>query len=240
VFFGSVIGSLSKTLNAARGRQQPGYPTPDVSDLVACPFCHELFAKGEAQVCPACGLSLVDMTKLPPSQDALAEDDFGIPTAPHLETLPMTYLGRGRGLLVLLSIVGIVAFFGPWVHKSSPSTEILTAANLAKKNGWIWGALVSWFVILPMVLSRRSIDQMRGARVAAAFFSAVPAMTAAILWFLPPRAGRVPLRFEWGWGLYLMGAVGLVATAVSVRFGGRVDDIRVSRGGLKGKGETLH
>jgi hypothetical protein len=100
--------------------------------------------------------------------------------------------------------------------------------------------LVGWFVLLPTVVSRRSIDQMRGARVAAAFLSAVPLVTTSILWFLPPRGGRVPVRFEWGWGLYVTWAVGLVATAVAVRFGGRIDDIRVTRGGLAGKGETLH
>jgi hypothetical protein len=211
-----------------------------VSDLVACPFCRELFGKGEAEVCPACGLKLADMTKLPPSHDALAEDDFGIPTEPHLETLPMSYLGRGRGILIVASLIGLVAFFGPWVHLSSPEIAARSAADLARRIGWIWGALVGWFVLLPTVASRRSIDQMRGARVAAAFLSAVPLVTTSILWFLPPRGGRVPVRFEWGWGLYVTWAVGLVATAVAVRFGGRIDDIRVTRGGLAGKGETLH
>jgi hypothetical protein len=180
------------------------------------------------------------MTKLPPSHDALAEDDFGIPTAPHLETLPMSYVGRGRGLLIALSVVGLVAFFAPWVRLTSPEISIRSGAVLAGRNGWIWGALVGWFVLLPVVASRRSIDQMRGARVAAAFLSAVPFVTASILWLLPPRGGRVPLRFELGWGLYLTWAVGLVATAVSVRFGGRIDDIRVDRGRVSGTGETLH
>jgi hypothetical protein len=211
-----------------------------LSNLVACPFCRELFGKGEADVCPACGLRLMDMTKLPPSPDALAEDDFGIPTEPHLETLPMTYMGRGRGILIILSIVGLIAFFAPWVHLTSPSLEARSAADLARRTGWIWAALIGWFVLLPMVVSRRSIDQMRGARVAAAFLSAVPLVTATILWLLPPRGGRVAPRFEWGWGLYVTWAVGLFATAVSVRFGGRIDDIRVARGGLAGKGETLH
>jgi hypothetical protein len=211
-----------------------------VRNLVACPFCRELFGKGEAEVCPACGLPLQDMTKLPPSHDALAEDDFGIPTEPHLETLPVSYMGRGRGILLVLSLVGLVAFFAPWVHQTSPEIAVRSGADLARRIGWIWGALVGWFVLLPTVASRRSIDKMRGARVAAAFLSAVPLLTASILWLLPPRAGRVPIRFELGWGLYLTWAVGLVATAVSVRFGGRVDDISVRRGGLSGKGQTLH
>jgi hypothetical protein len=211
-----------------------------VSGLVACPFCRELFSKTEADVCPSCGLRLTDMTNLPPSHDALAEDDFGIPTEPHLETLPAFYLGRGRGLLAVLAILGLLAFFGPWVHQTSPEVTTRSAADLARRAGWLWGALIGWFVLLPLVVSRRSIDKMRGARVAAAFLSAVPLVTASILWLLPPQGGRIALRFEWGWGLYATWVLGLVATALSVRFGGRIDDIRVTRGGLAGKGQTLH
>jgi hypothetical protein len=209
-------------------------------NLVACPFCHELFTKGEADVCPACGLLLTDMTKLPLSDDARAEDDFGIPTQPHLETLPISYIGRGKGILLVASLLGMIAFFGPWVNQTSPEIAIRSGGDLARRIGWIWGAFVGWLVLFPTVLSRRSIDKMRGARVAAAFLCAVPAVTASILWLRPPRGGRIPLRFDWGWGLYATLALGLVATVVAARFGGRVDDIRVTRGRVAGSGEALH
>ena len=96
------------------------YPTSALSDLIACPFCHELFSKGEAKECPACGLALTDLAKIPMSHDALAEDDFGIPTEPHLEALPWLAARRGRGLLVAGSLLGIVAFFAPWVNMTAP------------------------------------------------------------------------------------------------------------------------
>jgi hypothetical protein len=172
----------------------------------------------------------MDMGKLPPSHDALADDPFGIPLQPELEELPWHYLGRGRGVLMVCAVLGFLAFFGPWVDMRAPEIQVITGFALAKRTGWTWGAAVGWFTLLPVVLSRRSIDQMRGARVAAAFLGAVPLVTAAILLLRPPHARLVPLRFEWGWGIYATALIGLVATAAAIRFGGRSDDIRVSRG----------
>jgi hypothetical protein len=123
---------------------------------------------------------------------------------------------------------------------TSPETVALSGLMLAKRTGWIWGAAVGWFVLFPMAVTRRSIDQMRGARVAAAFLSAVPVITASILLLRPPHARFVPLRFEWGWGIYATMIFGLVATAVAVRLGGRVDDIRVDRGSSGGPRDMLH
>jgi hypothetical protein len=180
------------------------------------------------------------MSKLPLSHDAVAEDDFGIPMQPHLETLPWFEVRRGRGVLLACAVFGFVAFFAPWVDMTSPELRLLSGVDLAKRSGWIWGAAVGWFILFPMTLTRRSIDQMRGARVAAAFLSAVPLVTVSILWLMPPHARYVPIRFDWGWGIYATWILSLVATIAAVRFGGRIDDIKVARGALAGRGETLH
>jgi hypothetical protein len=182
------------------------------------------------------------MTKLPLSHDALAEDEdeFGIPRQPHLEPLPALYLVRGRGALSILAVLGLIAFFSPWVDMTAPEIDVLSGADLARRAGWIWGAGVAWFVLLPVVITRRSIDKMRGARVAAAFLSAVPVVTTSILFLRPPHGRHIPLRFQWGWGLVAFWAIGLVATALAVRVGGRIDDIQVKRGAVVGRGETLH
>jgi hypothetical protein len=234
---------------AGPGFAPDGSPTPaaryslatTVGDLIACPFCHELFARGEAKECPACGLVLTDLSKLSLSLDAQAEaDDFGIPIQPHLEELPWFELRRGRGILLIGAILGFVAFFAPWVNMTSPELRLLSGADLARRSGWMWGAGVAWFVLFPLTMSRRSIDQMRGARVAAAFLSFVPVVTTSILWLLPPHARYVPIRFVWGWGLYATWGLGLLATVASLRLGGRIDDIRVSRGSLAGRAPTLH
>jgi len=200
-----------------------------MSELIACPFCHELFVKGEVEHCPACGLSLTDLSKLPLSQDAMAElEDFGLPTPPHLAPLAWFDMRRGKGILVFGAALGLIAFFSPWVNMSSPEVRALTGADLARRSGWIWAAGVSWFVLLPMAFTRRTIDKLRGARVAAAFLSAIPILTCSILWLMPPHARYVPIRFEWGWGLYATCLIGALATATSIRLGGKMSDIAVS------------
>ena len=178
--------------------------------------------------------------QVPLSHDAIAEDDFGIPIQPHLEPLPWFEVRRGRGILIVAAVLGFIAFFGPWVDMTSPEVHLLSGADLAKRSGWIWGACTGWFILFPMTLTRRSIDQMRGARVAAAFLSAVPLVTASILWLMPPHARYVPIRFGWGWGFHATWVLGVIATIAAVRFGGRIDDIKVARGCVTGRGETLH
>src|ERR1700684_1424679 len=85
-----------------RGR---GYPW---GVLVACPFCRELFDRREEKSCAVCGVALVPMERLPPSSEVATED--GIPDAPEYQPLPVTYLGRGRGPLAVLALMGVAAF----------------------------------------------------------------------------------------------------------------------------------
>lgn len=197
-----------------------------------------MFVRGEAVRCPSCELPLADAAKLPPSREAIEEDDFGIPRDPHLEPLPAHFMGRGRGALLSLCLLGLAAFFLPWVDMRAPELQVLSGADLAQRAGWIFGAAVGWFVLLPLVLTRRSIDKMRGARVAAASLSAIPAVTASVLMLFPPQSKLVPLRFEWGWGLYATLALGIVGVLVSIGFGGRIDRAPTER--ALERGPTLH
>jgi hypothetical protein len=196
--------------------------------LVACPFCREMFESAEAKTCPVCGVELTAFEKLPPSHDAMTED--GVPTAPEVEELPWKYLGRGKGPLAALALVGIILFFLPWIQMTMPHIAQISGFDLARRLGWSWGAGVAWVVLVPTVLSRRSIVQMRGARVAAAFLSGVPAVTIAVLLARPPHGGIVPVRFTFDWPLWATLAVSIAAVVVAARLGGRLDDIRVSRG----------
>jgi hypothetical protein len=213
-----------------------GYAGPVA--LLACPFCREMFEEGEAKACPVCGMALTKFDKLPPSHDAL-HDEAGVPTAPEVEALPWTYLGRGKGLLVALAVAGLALFFMPWVNLTMPDIDSRSAFRLARNIGWLWAAGVSWFVLIPTVMSRTSILQLRGARVAAAFLSAVPTVAIANLLLFPPHDRRgVPVRFTWDWPMWATLAISLVAVLVSMRLGGAVDDIKVSRG--SSKGQALH
>ena len=207
--------------------------------LVACPFCREMFEEGEVKTCPLCGVALTKFDKLPPSHDARElDDEDAIPNEPEFEPFPRTYLGRYKGIVCGLGLVGFALFFLPWLDVYLPDIAKLTGFDLARRMGWSWGSGVAWAVLIPTVMSRRNIVQMRGARVAAAFLSAVPAVTVGILLAKPPHGGLVPVRFTYDWGLWATLAVSLLAVAFSTRLGGRVDDIKVSRG--TSDGHHLH
>ncbi len=206
--------------------------------LLACPFCRELFEEGEAKACPVCQMPLAQLHKLPPSIDAL-HDEAGVPTAPELEPLPLGYLGRGKGPLAVLGVLGLAFFFLPWVRLTMPYIDAKSAFDLAHERiGWLWACCAAWVVLVPTVLSRRSIVQMRGARVAAAFLSAIPAVAIGILLAKPPRGGVIPVRYTWDWPMWATLAVSLVAILVSFRLGGSLDVIDVKRG--SSKGQPLH
>ncbi len=198
-----------------------------------------MFDEGEALVCPLCGVALTQFEKLPPSHDARELDDGEIiPNAPEYEPFPLTYIGRNKGVIAALALVGFALFFLPWLQVTLPQTMDLSGFDLARRMGWSWGAGVAWVVLVPTVLSRRNIVQMRGARVAAAFLSAIPAFTIAVLLIWPVRGGLVPVRFTYDWSLWATLLVSLVAFGFSTRLGGPLDDIKVARG--SSQGQSLH
>ncbi len=197
-----------------------------------------MFEEGEARTCPVCGMELAKLHKLPPSIDAL-HDEAGVPTAPEIELLPLRYLGRGKGPLAALGLVGLVCFFLPWVQLTMPYIASKSAFDLAHERiGWLWACCAAWVVLVPTVLSRRSIVQMRGARVAAAFLSAIPTVAVAVLLAKPPRGSIIPVRYTWDWPMWTTLAVSILAILVSIRLGGPLSDISVKRG--SSKGQALH
>lgn len=204
--------------------------------LLACPFCREMFEEGEARACPVCGMALKAFDKLPPSHDAHAD---GVPLMPETEKLPWTHLGRGKAPLLLAAALGIGLFFLPWIRMHLPYELTLSAYDLSRHRlGWLWAVCVAWIVLVPTVLSRRTIVQMRGARVAAAFLSAIPTISCAILLLRPPRGSYFTVHFVYAWPLWATLALSISATVLALRLGGRPDDIKVSRG--TSKGQTLH
>jgi hypothetical protein len=205
--------------------------------LLACPFCREMFEHKERGTCPHCDVPLTAFEKLPPSYEAALEDD-GIPVAPEHEPLPPRDLRRGKGAIALLAFAGLVLFFLPWVDMTLPEVTTFSGFDLARRLGWAWGAACAWVVLVPTVLSRRSIAQLRGARVIATFLAAIPAVTVAILLARAPHRGLVPVKFVWGWPMYATLLVSCAASVVSLRLGGPLDDVAVRRG--SSRGQTLH
>ena len=186
-----------------------------------------------------CGMALVAFEKLPISQET--HDEFGLPRDPLHELLPWTYFGRMRGAIAAVALVGFALFFLPWIHQTLPEDYELSGFFLARKLGWVWGAGVGWLVLVPTVLSRRTIAQLRGARVAAMFLSATSLVACANLFFFPPHGRVYKPHFVYEPAFFATAIVSLVAIVLSYKLGGSAEDITVNRGSaLKNSGETLH
>jgi hypothetical protein len=195
------------------------------AELLACPFCRQLFPSGEVETCPECGIALKPLAKLPPSHDALAEDPPEV-VPPHMVPLPWTYLGRGRGLLAALGLLGLLAFFAPWVQERAPDLIRYSGFDLGIRLRWIWAAGIAFLVMVPLVLSRRSVHAMRGARFAVGFLAGVVLVTVIVrIAFVPTGSTLRPVRYEWGWGLYACGAIALLVIGAVTRFGGSLEQL---------------
>ncbi len=206
--------------------------------LVACPFCREMFEPGEAKLCPECGVKLARLEDLPKTE--VYADELEEETPPDEEILPWTYLGRGRGALIAVAIAGIGAFFLPWADLLSPERRVLSGADFASFLGWMWAPMVAWMVLIPLVLSRRSVFKMRGARVAVAFLCAMVVMTVAVRLVFPPRGTTLdPINLEWRAGAWLTLALGLGGLGLAARFGGRLDELS-TRAVRRPDSQTLH
>jgi hypothetical protein len=208
-----------------------------MTELLACPFCRETFRPERARQCPSCGLALRPVDELPPELDASLDDE---PIAPEDEVLAWTYPQRGRGALALLALLGIAAFFLPWAHETMPERVTLSGAGLARHLGWVWAPFVAWFVMLPLVVSRRTIRRMRGARVAVCFLAGMALVTVAVRVLFPPPVQRLdPHVLEWGVGLWATGVIAVASIAVGLGFGGSLERL-TSRVGRRPDDVTLH
>lgn len=209
--------------------------------LLACPFCRTIYKTGEATTCAVCGVKLVAFEKLPPSADALAEEPL-LPVLPEDERLPWHYAGRGRGALLGLAVLGLALFFAPWVEIAMPDGVVRSGFELARgRAGWLWGGVTGWFVLLPLVATRRSIHQLRGARPIAVAFSAMTLGEVLMLVSRPPQGRLVPVEIHWSWGLYASAAVSLAAALVSLFLGGKLPRLPApSAAEASSAGKTIH
>lgn len=89
---------------------------------------------------------------------------------------------------------------------------------------------MSWLVMLPLVLSRRTITKMRGVRIILCLFSVTPVIQSLMLGLNAPTSELVPVEYHWGWGFYATAALGLLALPFAATFGGRIDDLPADLG----------
>jgi hypothetical protein len=195
-----------------------------VSQLLACPFCRELFDRAEAEHCPDCDIPLEPLHRLPPSyQSAEEEAARWERTRPEDEPVPFGDLRRGRGALLGVAIASLLVFWlAPWVSVSAPYSEVRSGYSLARGPiGFLWGGATAWLVSIALVSSRRTIAQMRGVRAILMVFAAMTASEVAVLLVLSPsRVREVPVAYAWQWGLYAAFALSALGVLVAARFGG--------------------
>jgi hypothetical protein len=210
--------------------------------LRACPFCRTLYRVEEGKVCAECGVELVPMQALGPSPDAALEEPEE-PVLPEDQPLPWNFWGRGRALLLALSLLGLGCFFTPWVEITLPESAVRSGFDLARgRAGWLWGGAVAYFVLLPLVWTRRTITRMRGVRVVVTLLASMTLMEVVMLLAFPPRRHTlVPFSLDWRWGIYASGLVSLAATIAGFRFGGALPPLPPAPvKSMRPDGETLH
>ncbi len=189
-----------------------------------------------------CGVALMPLERLPPSADALAEEPL-VPTMPEDELLPWGYWRRGRGALLVLAALGLGLFFAPWVRIELPEIALRSGFELARgRAGWLWGGATGWLVLIPLVLTRRTIYKLRGIRPIAVAFSAMTLGEVALMVAMPPRVRHVPVEIHWAFGLYASAFVSLLATCFAFVLGGALPPlpVRDDDGAERAETRTLH
>jgi len=197
-----------------------------VSGLLCCPFCRDLYTKDDGiERCPDCGVDLVPFYEVAPSAETRMEQEALLEqTPPEWRTLSYWDWRRGRGLLLLFAVLGLASYTLPWFSQSMPETRVLTGFQLARHHvGWLWGGAVGWFILIPLVATRRSIAAMRGVRLIAAIFASMTA--AEVLVFVNVTASRqtqVLVQFAWEWGIWVSCFISALGTCVAAMFGGAI------------------
>ncbi len=198
--------------------------------LLACPFCRTLYRRGEGKSCTVCSVALVPFERLPPSADALAEDPPLAPLLPEDEPLPWSYWRRGRGLMLVLSLLGLLLFFAPWVRIEMPESTVRSGFELAQgRAGWLWGGATGWLVLLPLIWTRRTIYKLRGVRPIAVAFAAMTLGEVILMVAMPPRGRYVPVEIHWAFGLYGSALVSLGAAVTALLLGGSLPPLPSAR-----------
>jgi hypothetical protein len=217
------------------------------TSLLACPFCRELYDSGEAEMCPVCGVVLKPLAELPPSLEVREQLAAELEQVhPGDRPLPWHDMGRNRGLIALGAALGLVSFFAPWIVLVKPELRTLTGFDLFSTRGyWFASGALGWFICIPLVLSRRSVYQMRGVRAVVGLFCSLTACQVALLLVLSPNSQAIPLEYHWGWGFYTSAALSVATTLLAVRLGGVIPEPPTPNNGesappISTEGHTLH
>jgi magnesium-transporting ATPase (P-type) len=173
--------------------------------------------------CPDCDVGLVPLHQMPPSAETLLEQEAELnQTPPEWRKRSFFDLGRGRGLLIGLALIGLAGFFQPWFILKKPEIVILSGFRIARFfAGWVWAGAIGWFVLIALLLTRRSIASLRGVRAISVFFASLTLCEILVLANVSPTSKiRVPIEFGWAYGLWWSALVSALGAIVAMGLGG--------------------
>lgn len=204
---------------AARSAVDDAAPaTTSDAPLLFCPFCRECY-EGIAQ-CPEHDLKLVTWEELPRTEDdgEVHEDDAVSPVDLRF--------GRGEllaGVVILMASV-LCPLFTVTDGEEGRTFSLLEAATDRAPNLWTVPFVAA--LVLSIVLRRRTIGQMLGARLAMLILATGPFISLGYtLWKIYAGAGdlsaalRRPIEVHLGWGIALVIAGGVLLVVGSLRLG---------------------
>jgi hypothetical protein len=181
----------------------------------------------DVERCPDCGVDLVPFQSLAPSPEAQLElEALEAETPVEMRTRPFWDVGRSKGLLLLCALLGLASYALPWFSQTAPETRVLTGFQLARHHvGWLWGGAIGWFILIPLLLTRRTIVAMRGVRMISAVFASMTALE--VLVFVNMTASRqnqVLVQFAWLWGIWVSSFVSATGTCAALTLGGSLPE----------------
>ncbi len=196
-----------------------------VAALQACPFCRELFdARDGLASCPICEVRLVPQHALPASaEERLEQEALWEATPVEYRRLSLWHFGQGRGPVVLCAMLGLALFACPWFELTRPETFTINGYQLARYYvGWLWAGAVAWFVLIPLVLSRRTLADLWGVRIVSTLFSSLSFFQVLLVVATSPNhSTRVPFEHRWLWGSWTTAAISLLGCIFALGLGGR-------------------
>lgn len=195
-----------------------------VAGLLCCPFCRDLYTKDDGvERCPDCSVDLVPFQEVAPSPETQLEQEALLEQTPAAwRQMAFLDLSKGRGLLLLLALLGLLSYALPWFSQTLPETRVLSGFQLARTHvGWLWGGAVGWFILIPLVISRRSIAAMRGVRMISAVFASLTATEVLVFVNITSsRQSQIIVQFAWEWGIWVSCFISALGACIAVTFGG--------------------
>lgn len=182
---------------------------------LVCPFCGELFLNPTQRTCPECGVVLRRADQ-PATARSDQEDEV---LAPEDRPFAWHSMAHGRGLVLALALLGMAMFFSPWLIVRTPAEYSFSGFDLtATRAFWFGGGAAAWFVLVPLLLTRRTESQLRGVRAISSLLASVTLWQVILMLAqAPPSDGAV--HYEFAYGAVASAVLSGLGSVLSLRLG---------------------